>query len=46
MALGWVMRANVNPPMLTVVVNKNHLSNELIRNNKTFSVNFPDADLL
>ncbi|MGZ7046959.1 MAG: flavin reductase family protein [Methanobacterium sp.] len=46
MALGWVMRANVNPPMLTVAVNKNHLSNQAIRENKTFSVNFPSTEMI
>jgi flavin reductase (DIM6/NTAB) family NADH-FMN oxidoreductase RutF len=46
MALGWVMRANMNPPMLTVAVNKNHLTNKAIRENKTFSVNFPSIEML
>lgn len=46
MALGWVMRASVNPPLLTVSVNKNHLTNKTIRENKTFSVNFPAVDLI
>lgn len=46
MALGWVMRASMNPPLLTVSVNKNHLTNKAIRENKTFSVNFPSVDLL
>jgi flavin reductase (DIM6/NTAB) family NADH-FMN oxidoreductase RutF len=46
MALGWVMRANANPPLLTVAVNKNHLSNQSIRENKTFSVNFPCTEML
>ena len=46
MALGRVMRANANPPMLTAAVNKNHLTNEAIRENKTFSVNFPSIDMI
>ena len=46
MALGWVMRANNNPPMLTAAVNKNHLTNKNIREIKTFSVNFPSMDLI
>ena len=46
MTLGWVMRASVNPPLLTVSVNKNHLTNTAIRENKTFSINFPNIDLL
>lgn len=36
MALGWVMRANNNPPMLTAAVNKNHLTNKTIREIKNF----------
>ncbi|MGB9979718.1 flavin reductase family protein [Methanobacterium sp.] len=46
MALGWVMRASINPPLLTVSVNKNHLTNKAIRENKTFSVNFPSIDMI
>ena len=46
MTLGWVMRANANPPMLTAAVNKNHLSNQAIRENKTFSVNFPSTEMI
>lgn len=46
MALGRVMRANANPPMLTVAVNKNHLTNKLIHDNRTFSVNFPDTEMI
>jgi flavin reductase (DIM6/NTAB) family NADH-FMN oxidoreductase RutF len=46
MALGWVMRASINPPLLTVSVNKNHLTNKAIRENKTFSVNFPSIELI
>jgi flavin reductase (DIM6/NTAB) family NADH-FMN oxidoreductase RutF len=46
MALGWVMRACMNPPLLTVSVNKNHLTSKAIRKNKTFSVNFPNVDMI
>jgi flavin reductase (DIM6/NTAB) family NADH-FMN oxidoreductase RutF len=46
MALGWLMRASINPPLLTISVNKNHLTNKAIRENKTFSVNFPGIDLI
>lgn len=46
MALGWVTRVNSNPPMLAVGVNKNHLTNKAVRENKTFSVNFPDTNLI
>jgi len=46
MALGWIMRACMNPPLLTVSVNKNHLTNKAIHENKTFSVNFPNLDMI
>ncbi len=46
MTLGWVMRASINPPLLTVTVNKNHLTNKAIHENKTFSVNFPSINLI
>jgi flavin reductase (DIM6/NTAB) family NADH-FMN oxidoreductase RutF len=46
MALGWLTRVNANPPLLAVGVNKAHLTNELIRENKTFSINYPSADLI
>jgi flavin reductase (DIM6/NTAB) family NADH-FMN oxidoreductase RutF len=46
MALGWLTRVNANPPLLSVGVNRSHLTNELIRKNKTFSINFPSKDLI
>jgi len=46
MALGWVTRASMNPPLLIVSVNKNHLTNKAIRENETFSVNFPSIDMI
>lgn len=46
MTLGWVMRASMEPPLLTVSVNKNHQTNHAINKNKTFSINFPSTDLI
>jgi flavin reductase (DIM6/NTAB) family NADH-FMN oxidoreductase RutF len=46
MALGWISRVNSNPPLLAVGVNRNHHSNQNIRKNRTFSVNFPSAELI
>lgn len=46
MALGWLTRINANPPMLAVGVNKNHLTNKIIRETKTFSVNFPKTGMI
>jgi flavin reductase (DIM6/NTAB) family NADH-FMN oxidoreductase RutF len=45
MALGWLTRVNSNPPLLAVGVNNSHLTNGLSEN-KTFSINFPSADLI
>ncbi|MDD1763364.1 MAG: flavin reductase family protein, partial [Methanobacteriaceae archaeon] len=46
MALGWLTRVNANPPLLAAGVNKTHFTNELIRKNKTFSINFPSAEMI
>ncbi len=46
MALGWITRVNGNPPLLGVGVSKSHHTNQLIRENKTFSINFPPAELI
>lgn len=46
MALGWISRVNANPPLLAVAVNKTHLTNELIRKNKLFSINFPSTEMI
>jgi len=46
MAVGWVMRVNWQPPLLAVALNKAHFTPRGIRENQTFSVNFPGADLM
>jgi flavin reductase (DIM6/NTAB) family NADH-FMN oxidoreductase RutF len=46
MTLGWLTRVNANPPLLAVGVNREHLTNELIRENKTFSINYPSANMV
>lgn len=46
MALGWVSRVNANPPMLGVGVHKSHYTAEGIKENKSFSVNFPEAEMI
>lgn len=46
MPLGWVSRVNANPPMIAVGVNKKHYTNETIRKNRSFSLNFPDVDMV
>lgn len=46
LAVAWVMRVNYTPPMLAVAINKAHYTPIGIRENRTFSVNFPSADLV
>ncbi len=46
MAVGWVMRVNWKPPLLAVALNKAHFTPKGIREHRTFSVNFPGADLM
>jgi len=46
MTLAWVTRVNANPPLFAVAVNKIHHSNKGIRENKSFSINFPSVDMI
>ena len=46
MAVGWVMRVNRQPPLLAVALNKAHYTPKGIRAQRSFSVNFPSADLM
>jgi len=46
MALGWLSRVNGNPPLLVAGVNKAHLTNQLLKENKTFSINYPTEDMI
>ncbi len=46
MALGWLSRANGNPPLLVAGVNKVHLTNQLLTENKGFSINYPDEGMI
>jgi len=46
MALGWVSRVNANPPMIGVGVHKSHYTPEGIKENRSFSVNFPGAEMI
>ena len=46
MAVGWVMRVNRQPPLLAVALNKAHYTPKGIRVQRSFSVNFPGADLM
>jgi len=44
MTLAWVTRVNANPPLFAVAVNKVHHSAYGIRENNSFSINFPSED--
>jgi flavin reductase (DIM6/NTAB) family NADH-FMN oxidoreductase RutF len=45
MAAAWISRANSTPPMLAVSLNKPRFTAEGIRENETFSVNFPSSKM-
>lgn len=46
MALGWVSRVNANPPMIGVGVNKSHYTPQGIKENGSFSINVPCAEMV
>jgi flavin reductase (DIM6/NTAB) family NADH-FMN oxidoreductase RutF len=46
LAVGWITRVNMKPPLLAVGLNKVHFTPKGIRAHGTFSVNFPGADLM
>jgi flavin reductase (DIM6/NTAB) family NADH-FMN oxidoreductase RutF len=46
MAVGWISRANANPPMFMLGIGNHHYTLKGIEENKEFSVNFPGEDLL
>ena len=46
MTVGWISRANSNPPMIVCGINSNHYTAGGINETKTFSVNIPSGDML
>jgi flavin reductase (DIM6/NTAB) family NADH-FMN oxidoreductase RutF len=46
MALGWITRVNANPPTVGCGVGRHHHSVRGIEENKTFSINFPSAEMV
>ncbi|MFY9637333.1 MAG: flavin reductase family protein [Methanobacterium sp.] len=46
MTLAWITRANSNPPLFAVAVNRVHQSALGIRENESFSINFPSEDMI
>lgn len=45
-AVGWITRVNYKPPMIGIALYKTHYSPIGIKENKTFSVCIPGADLV
>ena len=45
MAVGWVTRVHLNPPMIAVSLRKTHYTKEGIIQKKSFSVNIPGVEL-
>ena len=46
MAVGWVTRANANPPMIAVGIGRHHYTGNGIIEKKEFSVCFPSTELI
>jgi flavin reductase (DIM6/NTAB) family NADH-FMN oxidoreductase RutF len=46
MAVGWVTRVNANPPMIAIGIGQSHFTHNCIMENKSFSLNIPDKNLL
>jgi len=45
MTAAWMTNVNLEPPMVAICLSKDHLTSATLQENKTFSVNFPDAAL-
>jgi flavin reductase (DIM6/NTAB) family NADH-FMN oxidoreductase RutF len=46
MAAGWVTRVNATPPYVATGINKAHFTTLGVRENRSFSINLPSADLV
>jgi flavin reductase (DIM6/NTAB) family NADH-FMN oxidoreductase RutF len=46
MTVGWVARANANPPMIVCGIGNHHYTPKGIAESGTFSVNLPSVDLM
>jgi len=46
MTVAWVSRINAQPPEIGIGINRTHATAEAIRANKTFSVCFPNRELM
>ena len=46
MTVGWVSRVNHKPPLIAVAINNVHHTHRGIKENKTYSINFPSTDMV
>jgi flavin reductase (DIM6/NTAB) family NADH-FMN oxidoreductase RutF len=46
MALGWISRVNSKPPLIGIGVNRVHYTAKGIQETKTFSINYPNAEMV
>jgi len=46
MAVGWISRVNYKPPYLAISLNKSHYTCKGIRENRTYSLNFPNKAMM
>ena len=46
MTVAWVNRFNYNPSIWGAGINKRHYTSEGLRQTRTFSINFPNADMV
>ncbi|HEX9920607.1 MAG TPA: flavin reductase family protein [Candidatus Methylomirabilis sp.] len=46
MAVGWIARVNLDPPLIAMGLNKRHSTPSAIQENQAFSVNIPSKDLM
>lgn len=46
MACGWFTRINMNPNIWVIGLDRNHYTVKGIKENKTFSINYPNIDII
>ncbi|MFB3896045.1 MAG: flavin reductase family protein [bacterium] len=46
MAVGWITRANYQPPLIAISIGNSHYTHQGIKETKTFSVCFPNAAMV
>lgn len=46
MTVAWISRVNMDPPLISMALNRRSATREAVVANKVFSVNFPTADMV